>query len=886
MTDATVDRLNAALDGRYAIERELGEGGMATVYLADDLKHERKVALKVLKPELAAVVGAERFLAEIKTTANLQHPHILPLHHSGEADGFLYFVMPYVEGETLHDKLEREKQLSVEDALEITRKVASALDYAHKHGVVHRDIKPANILLSDEGEPTVADFGIALAVQQAGGGRVTETGLSLGTPHYMSPEQATGDGDIGPRSDVYALGCVLYEMLTGEPPYTGTSAQAVLAKILTEDAPAATKARASVSPNVDAAIRKALEKLPADRFTAAPDFAKALDEPGFRHGEEAVAGVAGGRGQWTGLAVTTTGLALVLAVALGWSLLGPEAPEPEPVVLRAGLTNFDVSLGGGVRFAISRDGSLIVATSQSSGPNLFIRRADELEFREIPGTEDALYPTFSPDGEWLAFRQGVNEIMRVQTSGGPVLPVASGTQPHWGLEDMIVFGGVDGLYSVSPPGGEPTLLLSNGDSLVAGRPFLLPNGEAVVFEAGVDLETKRLMMVELGSGSVTDLGITGNDPQYVPTGHLVFGHASQALMAVPFDLASHEVMGEPFTVLTDVRVRAGGATQFVVSETGTALYGLTGFSQEGNNQLVEVDLNGVETRLPLDFSGVDSPRYSPNGRYIAYYLDPELRIYDRETGANNRLSIASGGVSRGAVWSADGRYVFFASREAVETVSYRRLSDLSEEPEPIYRGEGSVFPVSASPSGEMLMSGEVSSDRGQDLLIMSEGQDGMVFTPYLRADWNEYSGAISPDGDWVAYVSDEAGQPEVYVRSFPDATDQVPVSVDGGREPVWSPNGTAIYYRSLDGNRVMRASVTSEGGFRAETPQLVIEGNWAVSSGEAPWSRRWDVHPDGDRFVLVRRLGPEVVDADTPGLPIRVVVNWFEELRERAGAGR
>ena len=208
MTDP-ITRLNAALDGRYRVEREIGEGGMAVVYLAEDLRHERNVALKVLKPELAAVVGAERFLAEIKTTANLQHPHILPLHDSGEADGFLFFVTPYIEGDTLRDKIDREKQLGIEEALDITKKVASALDHAHKHGVVHRDIKPGNILLSAEGEPTVADFGIALAVAQAGGGRVTETGLSVGTPHYMSPEQATGDRDVDPRADVYALGCAL-----------------------------------------------------------------------------------------------------------------------------------------------------------------------------------------------------------------------------------------------------------------------------------------------------------------------------------------------------------------------------------------------------------------------------------------------------------------------------------------------------------------------------------------------------------------------------------------------------------------------------------------------------------------------------------------------------
>ena len=202
----TVERLNAALEGRYRIDRELGEGGMATVYLADDLRHERKVAVKVLKPELAAVVGADRFLAEIKTTANLQHPHILPLFDSGEADSFLFYVMPYVEGESIRELITKEKQLGVKDALSITRKVSDALDYAHEHGVVHRDIKPGNVLLSERGEPLVADFGIALAVAQAGGGRITETGLSLGTPHYMSPEQATGDRDVDARSDV----CLLY----------------------------------------------------------------------------------------------------------------------------------------------------------------------------------------------------------------------------------------------------------------------------------------------------------------------------------------------------------------------------------------------------------------------------------------------------------------------------------------------------------------------------------------------------------------------------------------------------------------------------------------------------------------------------------------------------
>src|SRR5688500_18445839 len=268
--------LDAILTDRYRIERQIGQGGMATVYLAEDVKLGREVALKVLRPELGVVLGTERFLSEVKITARLDHPHILTLIDSGSAGGLLYYVLPYVRGESLRDLLDREHQLSVEQALAITRHAASALDYANRKVVVHRDIKPENILLQ-EGEAMLADFGIALAVQQSGGSRLTETGLSLGTPHYMSPEQATGDRNVDARSDLYSLASVLYEMLVGEPPITGKTVQAVIAKLLTEPAMHVRTVRPTVTDAVDAAVAKALSKVPADRYASVADFMRALD---------------------------------------------------------------------------------------------------------------------------------------------------------------------------------------------------------------------------------------------------------------------------------------------------------------------------------------------------------------------------------------------------------------------------------------------------------------------------------------------------------------------------------------------------------------------------------------------------------------------------------
>jgi len=272
MTD--IGRLSASLADRYRIARELGQGGMATVYLAEDLKHQRRVAIKVLKPDLAAMVGAERFLREILTIAALQHPHILGLIDSGEADGTAYYVMPFVEGESLRERLQREQQLPVPDAIRIATEVAGALDYAHRRGVIHRDIKPENILLHD-GAALVADFGIAIAAHAAGS-RLTQTGMAVGTPHYMSPEQAMGERAVGAQSDVYALGCVLYEMLVGEPPFTGPTAQAIVARSVTEKARPLTPRRQTIPPAVERAVLTALERLPADRFATAAAFAAAL----------------------------------------------------------------------------------------------------------------------------------------------------------------------------------------------------------------------------------------------------------------------------------------------------------------------------------------------------------------------------------------------------------------------------------------------------------------------------------------------------------------------------------------------------------------------------------------------------------------------------------
>ena len=644
-----VTRLNAALEGRYAIERELGEGGMATVYLADDLKHERKVALKVLKPELAAVVGAERFLAEIKTTANLTHPNILPLFDSGEADTFLYYVMPYIEGESLRDRLDREHQLPVDEAVKITTDLAEALDYAHRNEVIHRDIKPANIMLH-EGRPLIADFGIALAVGAAGGGRLTETGLSLGTPFYMSPEQATGDQFVGAATDTYALGSVLYEMLTGDPPYMGSTAQAVLGQIISSRAISATEKRASIPANVDAALRKALEKLPADRFKSSQEFAKALGDQHFRYGE-AVAGIAGTTvGPWNTLTMVTTVLASILAVSLAWVLLRPEPSAPNSIN-RFSVTSSDAEKGilpRGRGVALSPDGSLLVYTGFD---RLWQRPLDQLEIASVPGSEGpAQSPAFSPDGASVAYlAQGDIRIVSLEGGLESSTAVAPFWASHldWSADGMLYFQRTESLWRLPAAGGQPEQVTTPEPGTTHGRPHVLPRGRGLLFtiSTSVSSEPSRVAALDFEDGEMRIL-FPGINPYYSMSGHIVFV-AGDNLMGVPFDLGPLEVTGESVELIQNV------SGSFTLSETGTLAY-----VPRGNTDLSPVwyDRAGQAIPLPMDPSAYSAPRVSPEGNRLLVGDALELRVIDLNTGTRTQI----GGVDSGeGVWTPDGSRIVY-----------------------------------------------------------------------------------------------------------------------------------------------------------------------------------------------------------------------------------
>jgi len=867
----TSPRLAAALADRYRLESELGAGGMATVYAAHDLRHNRRVAVKVLRPELAAVIGEERFLSEIQTTANLQHPHILPLFDSGAADGFLFYVMPFVEGETLRSRLSREKQLPIRDATHVAAEVADALDYAHRHGVIHRDIKPENILLHDR-RALVADFGIALAASKAGGTRMTETGMSLGTPQYMSPEQAMGEREITARSDIYALGCVLYEMLVGEPPFTGPTAQSIVAKMMIDDPRPPSASRRSIPAALEEATLRALERLPADRFSSAAEFVTAL-RGGAPTGARALAPRAAAA-TTRARADRTRGILLGLLVAAAalavWGWTRPTA-GPAPV------TRFVVAVPPDELFyeaplplvAVAPDGSGFVYVGVGPmGRRLYWRDFTRFVSRALPGTEDAETPFFSPDGQWVAYRAN-RKMWKVPLSGGPprVIVDSGFTGAAWGPDGTIVYGDHRGrgLFTVAADGGPPTRLTtvdSTNGELGHVRPRMLPRGRGAVFEIRTRNAT-RMAAVSLPEGRITYLG-DGAMPTYAPPGFLVY-LSPDGPRAVRFDPNRMQASGDAIRVETNTGLSTEPMSELDVSRDGDLIYLTRDVTRRA---LVEVDRVGRERVLSRELRGYDSPRYSPDGSRLTYRIEDRegFDIWVADPARGTALRLTFDGDSYYPEWTPDGSRIVFPSTDKGETGLWWKAASGAGTVSRLYDPPQAQWESSWSRDGRLAAVRQNDSLTGRDIWLVTFPAG--TARPLVATPASEQSPKLSPDGRYVAFVSNATGTAEIYVRSVADAGDAWLVSQGGGTEPLWSPDGARLYYRSS--NAIIGAEISHAPTFMVGRRDSIFVGSHVPN----PTHTNYDIHPDGTRFIMVR-MG----EGERRAV---VVLNWATELQATA----
>ena len=852
-------RLSSALADRYRLERELGQGGMATVYLAHDLKHDRRVAIKVLRPELAAVIGADRFLSEITTTANLQHPHILPLFDSGAADGFLFYVMPFIDGESLRDRLNREKQLPIADAVRTATEVAAALDYAHRRHVLHRDIKPENILLHD-GSALVADFGIALAASKAGGARMTETGMSLGTPRYMSPEQAMGEREITARSDVYALGAVTYEMLTGDPPFTGSTAQAIVAKVMTEKPTPPSRLRDTIPDAVEDAVLIALQKLPADRFASATDFSAALRDSAATAPRRTRALTTPGR-RAARIAWPAAVAAALAIAAWGWLRRGdprPEAPPSRLAVLVPALGGASTALQR--QIAITPDGTTLLYTSVVGPAILTMRRhLDEEDAVPIPGVPSwvANY-SISPDGtEFIGVVAATQETYRFPIEGGNgrTLPSGIGAVRNpaiWASDGTIWFdatGDVSlGIGRLGPDNSVTRPFAGRNVNLVPMQ--VLPGDRsALVLSRPFGASTGPVQLLDLESGEATPLLNLDIVQVRHTAGYLVYALTNGTLEAIAFDPERGEVSGRPVTIASGVSLTGTGVAQFDVSANGTVVY-----IPEAERSLVLIDrAGGVRAAVP-DRHNFHSPRFAPGGGRIAVDFTTvdgrDVWLADLGTGALTRATFKRDG--HDASWGPDRNDLSYISAQN-GVLGIWRVRPGSTEP-----AESLLASTQIGYTGIWLKdrSGLVTTGAGivpegrSDIGLVRNGGRGPI-EPLVATRFEESFPAISPDNRWLAYVSNQSGRNEVYVRPLLAAGVEIQISIDGGIEPVWGPNSRELFYRGGTGAlpELMVAVIGANPTPAVASRRALFPVADMVTA--TPHSN-YDVSPDGSEFVMVR----------------------------------
>ena len=907
---------------------------MGQVWQATDTQLKREVALKILPDAFAADPDRlARFKREAQILASLNHPNIAAIYgieeapstsapstdgdaerSQGSGQAVRALVLELVEGPTLADRISN-GPIPLDEALPIAKQIAEALEAAHEAGVIHRDLKPANIKVRDDGTVKVLDFGLAKALGPSPTGdpsesptltaMATQMGVIMGTAAYMSPEQARGK-PVDKRADIWAFGCVVYEMLTGSKPFPGDDISQTLARVIDRDPDWETLPRA-LPQALDTCLRRCLQKDPRQRVRDIGDARLAM-EGGFETTASAPSEpVAVPQLQVWQRPIPAT-VAMLAAVVTGglavWTMTRPE-------VVPTGLVRFSIvppdtapmNLVGPDRdLAVSPDGNQVVykgLNSTGTAPQLNLRPIDQLAGEPLRGAELAVGPFFSPDGQWVGFQGATyRTLYKVSILGG--LPVRIATTPRiitghsWGADGQIVFGMVDGgLFRVSDGGGEPEVL-TTPDSAEGERdhrwPYIIPGRDAVVFTINADdtpLISGQLAVLDLDSGDVTRLGLAGVSPQYVSTGHLVYAAADGSVRGVPFDVASLRVTGNPVPLIEGVEVQISGSANFDISNNGRLVY-VPGEGGGSQRSLVWVDREGREEPLATPVNAYSTVSLSPDETRAAVGLagdtgGADVWIADLARGTLSRLTTDETFDCQ-PLWSPDGDHVIFTSTRNGRPELFWQPADGSASAEPVLAMDESVTRIVAgdwSPDGETLFLHAVFAETGGDIGMVSISESS-TWEPLIQTGAFEMSPALSPDGRWLAYSSNETGRREVYAVRFPELEGRQQISVGGGFAPWWSDDGRELLFLGASAGPpewAMLVSIEVGPGdppsLLVGTPEQLFDFPYFIQSGGR---RHHDVSADGQRQLVIAR---GQVGEDAPPPQINVVLNWFEELKAR-----
>ena len=851
---------------------KIGEGGMGVVWKAVDTTLDREVAIKILPENFATEPERlARFEREARVLASLNHPHIAGIFGIHEAEGQRFISMELIPGEDLSDALDRGR-LPIEQALQIAREIAEALEVAHESGVIHRDLKPANVWLNSEGKAKVLDFGLAKAYDpttasdpmqsQTMTSAGTVAGLILGTASYMSPEQASGQ-PTDRRADIWSFGVLLHEMLSGKRMFAGETISHTLADVLRapismDDLPG------DIPPAMSRLIDRCLTR---DKMRRLRDIGEARiaieDAISGPEGAEAsvIVPASSSRVPWI-----VAGLAgLLAAMALIWNPGEKPASQPTRRFALEVPNSGNTRQGDGRAITISPDGRRVVTMGGAGAESiLYLRSIDEFEARPVEGTAGAGAPIFSPDGRWIAFQEGAT-FQKVRATGGPSTVLATAppgnTGASWGVDNHIYYVSQGELWKVSADGGEPEKLVVYANE--AGRrinfPSMLPGGKAIICNSSAeDGEASRLVVLDLDSMELKDLETSGSDPRYVASGHILFAQGDSILVA-PFDLKRLQFSGPTQRVLARAWVDEG-QMQLDVSTEGTVVY--LPSSRDEMQALMNVGLDGqVTSVLPeeMPFSSFNDVRISRDGRRVLVSVEGNaIWMVDLDT-QTPTLMTESGFYPQ---WSPDGTEIIYGSARSDSFNIYRRPVDLSRPEEIILDVENSLRSAGWTRQGIVVIREEIPG-KGMDLFYIEDINNPTMIS-LMDGEDDEIAPVVSNDGQWMSYVSDYSGSDEVYVTSFPETGARHRVSARGGTSPTWAPNGKTLYY--FEGAAMIAVSIETEPRFRVTSREKLFEGGYV----QYRWARQHDMHPDGDHFILIQNPARGNIE---------VVTNWFQELQ-------